>query len=229
MDTSEMPTITRADLAATLGFSSDPLAVFARDSLALSEAPESLPVSASVRSDLLATYELRLARAEHGEGPATRQLHEYTETLRSAGTPDTLDEIGWAVGDTFYVALLHNRDVIAMTTVARAVWYLDDRMTHLDRNTFLWVDIKTFGIGTGFNDVTLIKNTLDQRAYADSYQEAPPEEQSGGVHGPYLLKAIDPADFTPVSARGARSVIRTWADQDGVQSRATQVALALNV
>lgn len=50
-------------------------------------------------------------------------------------------------------------EILALTTVARAVWYLEHQITHLDRGTYQWVDIKTFGIGDGFNDITLIKNT----------------------------------------------------------------------
>lgn len=110
--------------------------------------------------------------------------------------------------------------------MARAVWYLEDQITHLDRGTHQRVDIKTFGIGDGFSDVTLIKNMLDQSAYADDYQASPPDEQSGAVHGPYRLDAIDAAAFAPVAADEARSLLRAWADQTGVQSDLTQAVLA---
>ncbi len=226
MDAPAARTIARDDLALLLERSSDSLALSARDSLRSLKAPTSLPIWTSSRSDLLATYEVRRARAETGEGPTTRRLREYTEMLREARTPASLDEIGWAVGNTFYVVLLHEDEVLALTTVARAVWYLEDQITHLDRGTYQWIDIKTFGIGDGFNDITLIKNTLDQPAYADDYQGSPFEEQSGGVHGPYRLHGIEAAAFTPVSVNEARSLLQAWADQSAVPSDLTQAALA---
>lgn len=217
------------DLALVLERSSDQLARLARDSLGSPDAPESLPIWTSSRSDLLATYEVRLARAETGEGPTTQRLREYTEMLREARTPASLDEIGWEVGDTFYVALLHGDEVLALTTVARAVWYLEDRITHRDSRTDQWIDIKTFGIGDGFNDLTLIKNMLDQPAYADDYQGSPRGEQPGGVHGPYRLDAVDAAAFIPVAADEAHSLLGAWADQTSLHSDVTPAVLASSV
>jgi len=158
----------------------------------------------------------------------TDGLREYTEVLQDGRTPDPLGELGWAVGDTFYVALLHE-DVLAVTTVGRAVWHLEDKTIQLDRASNRWVGIKTFGIGEGFNDRTFIKNTLDQPAYADDYLGLPPEEQQGDAHGPYSLAAIDFADFSHVSAHEARTLLRKWADQALIPSDAVRSDLESNV
>jgi hypothetical protein len=229
MNSPEARVITREDLASLLERSSDPLAPSARASLGSPDAPESAPVWTSSRSDLLATYEVRLAVSENGEGPATVRMREYTEMLRDAKTPDTLGEIGWSSGDTFYVVLIHQSEILAVSSVARAVWYIGEQSTSLDHGTLRRVDIKTFGIGDGFNDVTLIKNTLDQGAYVDSDAEVSPELRHGAVHGPYRLAAIDPHAFTPVSAGEAKSLLRAWVTGAEADGQPTPAGLLSNV
>lgn len=90
-----------------------------------------------------------MSHAEAGEGPATSQLREYTEVLRDEITLGLLGEAGWGIGNTSYLALLENTSVMAVTTVARAIGFLEESTTHLDGETFPWVAVKTFGIGGG--------------------------------------------------------------------------------
>lgn len=209
---------------------SDPVALAAAASLESSEAPEELPCWTSSRAELLATYEARLTRWQAGEGPATQGLPEYVEALRDAEAPGVVDETGWAVGETFYVVVSHATTVLAVSTVARAVWHLGDELVHLDQGSYQWIDIKTFGVGDGFNDLTLIKNLVDQAAYADDYQGNRVEEQSSGaVHGPYRLDAVDPASFVLTTGDEARDVIQKWANRTGSQNDETQRALLTDV
>lgn len=229
MNVSAPRSLPRADLASALGASHDGLAESARASLEDDEAPGNVEVWTTSRTDLLSVYEERLANADAGEGPATSQLREYTEVLRDENTPGLLGEAGWGIGNTYYVALLDNARVLAVTTVARAVAFLEGSTTHLDGGTFQWVAVKTFGIGEGFNDLTLIKNTVSQWAYADDFQGLPVGQQVGGVHGPVRLDEIDPRAFTPVSATAARGILQAWADQVGNPSAATQAALTSDI
>lgn len=150
--------IDRDVLAALLERSRDPLAGAASDALAASA--DAVPLWASARTDLLATYGTRLARQEAGEGPATSRLAEYTQVLRHARLPEVVHEAGWAAGDTFFVALIAAGEVLAVTTVARAVWHLESRTVPLDGSDG-FSQVETFGIGDGFDDATLVKNALE--------------------------------------------------------------------
>lgn len=171
--------ITRTELAAMVQCCSDSLAVDGLESLWAPEVPETLPVWTSLRAELLETYLLRLAHSDAGEGPATQGLGTYVDALRAART-DELDEIGWAVAATFYVALSDGTTVHAVTTVARAVWHVEDKTivpVGADETPLV---VQVFGIGDGFNDANLLKNLVEL-----------PEYGSG---------EIDPTSFTSVTA-----------------------------
>ena len=129
--------------------SNDPLAREALKSLN-DEVQEQMPIWDCERADLLATYRERAERGRRGQGPATRQTDEYVAVLAAPSTPEWVAEVGWASGPTYYVTLLHGHRVLAVRTVARAVWLLDDLAG--------W---HAFGTGSGFKDVDLIKNALD--------------------------------------------------------------------
>jgi hypothetical protein len=151
-DVTEQPrSILRDVLAAALRNSTDPLADEALNGLTNNGVAEEVPTWEAERADLLATYEGRVERTRRGEGPATRRSDEYIAVLAAPTTPDRVEEVGWASGKWFYVALLHAGTVLALCTVARAVWHIDE--AHLG-----W---HAFGVGSGFKDVDLIKNALD--------------------------------------------------------------------
>lgn len=59
----------------------------------------------SLRPTRSAWHGRRRAKARQPDGPTARRLREYTDLLREARTSALLEEIGWAVGDTFYVVL----------------------------------------------------------------------------------------------------------------------------
>lgn len=229
MDRPAPTTLTRHALIEALRSCAHPLAGSAILGLEHTEAPEILDIWLQPTPDLLAIYEERLLRVRSGDGPATSGLEEYLETLRNQDTSAMIGEVAWGAGDTFFVALLSNSTVLGVTTVARAVSYLEERVTHLDQGTNQWVSDKAFIIGEGFNDQTLIKNTLNHRAYADNYQGTEVEEQDGTVHGPFLLARIKAEDFAEVPAHAAIAEIQDWADQTGRQSAPTQSALATEI
>lgn len=142
--------VDREALAVALRDSTDPLALEALESLH-AEVPEEVPLWECDRADLLATYQERADRGRRGEGPATRGTDEYVAVLAASPTPDRVAEVGWASGPTYYVTLLHGERVLAVCTVARAVWTIDE----------VFAGWHAFGIGSGFKDVDLIKNALD--------------------------------------------------------------------
>lgn len=148
--TEQPPSILRDALAAALHSSTDPLADEALRGLR-SGVPEEVPTWEADRADLLATYEGRAERTRRGEGPATRRSDEYVAVLSAPATPDRIGEVGWASDKWFYVALLYEGTVLAICTVARAVWRIGGAPLG-------W---HAFGVGSGFRDVDLIKNALD--------------------------------------------------------------------
>lgn len=148
--TGQPRSILRDVLAAALRDSIDPLADEALNGLT-NGVPDEVPIWEAERADLLAIYEGRVERTRRGEGPATRRSDEYMAVLAAPTTADRVEEVGWASGEWFYVALLHAGTVLALCTVARAVW-------HVDEGPRGW---HAFGVGSGFKDVDLIKNALD--------------------------------------------------------------------
>ena len=142
--------VARKTLAVALRESADPLAMDALQSLN-DEVSDEMTLWNCDRAELLATYQERANRGRRGEGPATRQTDEYVSVLAAPSTPDQVAEVGWASGPTFYVTLLDDASVLAVCTVARAVWPVDVGVGG-------W---QAFGIGAGFKDVDLIKNALD--------------------------------------------------------------------
>jgi hypothetical protein len=146
----EQPAVGREPLASALRRSTDPLAREALDSLN-DEVADELPIWVCERTDLLATYQERAERGRGGQGPATRQTDEYVAVLAASSTPKRVAEVGWASGPTYYVTLLHADRVLAVCTVARAVWPIGKSLSG-------W---HAFGTGSGFKDVDLIKNALD--------------------------------------------------------------------
>lgn len=140
----------REALASALRHSTDPLAPEALESLD-DGVPDEVPIWSCERADLLATYQERADRGRRGQGPATRQTDEYVAVLAAPSTPEQVAGVGWASGSTFYVTLLHAAKVLAVCTVARAVWPIDESLA----------DWHAFGTGSGFKDVDLIKNALD--------------------------------------------------------------------
>ncbi|MFY9913194.1 MAG: hypothetical protein WAK18_00900 [Nocardioidaceae bacterium] len=142
--------VRRETLAVALRDSTDPLALEALESLN-AEVPEEVPLWDCERADLLATYQERADRGRRGEGPATRRTDEYVAVLAASSTPDRVGEVGWASGPTYYVTLLQAARVLAICTVARAVWPIGEGFAG-------W---HAFGTGSGFKDVDLIKNALE--------------------------------------------------------------------
>ncbi|MGN6687808.1 MAG: GrpB family protein [Actinomycetales bacterium] len=142
--------ISREALAGALRQSTDPLAREALVSLD-DEVRAEVALWNCNRADLLAVYQERADRGRRGQGPATRRTDEYVAVLSAPSTPEELSEAGWASGSTFFVTLLHEGSVLAICTVARAVWPLDEGLEN-------W---HAFGTGSGFEDIDLIKNALD--------------------------------------------------------------------
>ena len=180
-------------LAAALAKSSDPLAAEALEGLG-GESARMLPVWQSERGHLEAVYADRVELGRRGQGPAARRSEEYLGVLRSTAA-DHVDEVGWAHGEWFYVALMHDGAVLTICAVARAVWPIDDA------GAAGW---QAFGVGSGFKDVDLIKNALDVL---------------GDETDPHSFRAAE-ADELP---SGARPEADTWY-VDGT-SRARIVAL----
>ena len=71
---------------------------------------------ASEASGLLPTYEVRLARARAGEGPAVIGLEHFVETLRTA---DAIEIFGITTEGRNFVGLVQADRMIALSVITR--------------------------------------------------------------------------------------------------------------
>ena len=107
--------VTQSDLRTLLRGSADPLAqraIAALDPTAV----ELVPVHQGAVDK--ATYDVRLARAEAGEGPKTAGLAAFVEAL---GDPDEPETVGFrGVDGTYFLLLLEGGQVDAITSIERS-------------------------------------------------------------------------------------------------------------
>jgi hypothetical protein len=89
--------------------------------------------------------------------------------------------------------------------------YRGEVFINFRNHTYQWVSIKLFALPTDADDRGVLVSLIRHVRYRDSYNGTG-DRDMGTIHGPYLLRAITPESFFPVSVNEIEPLIRTWAE-----------------
>lgn len=107
--------LTRAEMHVLLIASGDPVAVELAERLHATGHDQLVAVEPAKAQVLLPTYEVRLARAEEGQGPRTRGLAQFVDALKAATEVELFSiHVQGAVGVGI---LVPGRGLVAVTLV----------------------------------------------------------------------------------------------------------------
>jgi hypothetical protein len=87
-------------------------------------------------------------------------------------------------------------------------------IVHLDKHTFMWVQLTRFGMTPG-NDQDVLAALIASPGYDDDYASplhVGEERNEPAVHGRWRLSAIHTGMFEPTTAATAEARIRSWVD-----------------
>lgn len=88
-------------------------------------------------------------------------------------------------------------------------------IVHMDKNTFMWIQLTSFSIGPDRPTEDLLNELLASPGYAHDYAspfDPNAEIAEPALHGRWWRSAISGESFTPTSASEAEAVLQTWAD-----------------
>lgn len=89
-------------------------------------------------------------------------------------------------------------------------------IVHLDRQTFMWVQLTHFAIGLEQGDDALLASLIESPAYAHDYASPFPSEGvpvDVGIHGRWRLSEISTDMFSPTTAAQAQDDLQRWANE----------------
>ncbi|AXE37291.1 hypothetical protein [Acidipropionibacterium virtanenii] len=93
------------------------------------------------------------------------------------------------------------------------VRFASTELVHMDRNTYMWVDLMHFSVDPGATDHQILTALMDAHEYHTMYifgdgefAEDPP------VHASWAVKDLDTTMFRPTDAASAQGIILAWAN-----------------
>lgn len=93
---------------------------------------------------------------------------------------------------------------------------LGSDIIHLDRGTYMWIQLTHFAIEAAQNDRSLLRSLIASPGYAHDYAspfDPDGEVQQSAVHGRWWREAIHPALFAPCTPQDAEVLLYAWADE----------------
>lgn len=91
-------------------------------------------------------------------------------------------------------------------------------VVHLDRNTFMWVQMTHFAIDVDQDDPAILASLIESPEYGHDYASPFPSETAPfgrPIHARWVLSAISVDRFEPSTAGRAEADLQRWAnDQD---------------
>ncbi|MCL2543158.1 MAG: hypothetical protein FWE71_11980 [Nocardioidaceae bacterium] len=102
--------------------------------------------------------------------------------------------------------------------VSGGVEFVGADIVHLDKNTFMWVQLTHFAISLAESDEVLLASLIASPAYAHDYASpcpSHPQPFDTAIHGRWNLSAIAVDRFVPRPSADAIAQLKHWAnDQD---------------
>ncbi|MFJ4029377.1 hypothetical protein ACIPWF_18255 [Paenarthrobacter sp. NPDC089989] len=101
-----------------------------------------------------------------------------------------------------------------------------DEVVHLDSGTFMWVQLTRFLIDPDQDDQSILESLIESPGYQHDYASPFPsatEVRAWGIHGRWVIDAIQPGLFEPSTAEAAKAEIAIWAnDQEWTDPQYSQ-------
>lgn len=89
-------------------------------------------------------------------------------------------------------------------------------VVHLDKNTFMWIQLTTFKIEPEQSDRSLIESLIASSGYAHDYAspfDANAVVAEPAVHGRWWRSSITAESFVPCTATDAEALMQAWANE----------------
>lgn len=89
-------------------------------------------------------------------------------------------------------------------------------IVHLDKNTFMWVQVTHFAIDADQQDAEILSSLIASPGYAHDYASPFPSEGAPfgkRVHGRWVLNAITVGRFEAITADRAEADLNRWANE----------------
>ncbi len=96
-----------------------------------------------------------------------------------------------------------------------AVRLVSSDLVHMDKYTFMWIQLTHFAIDTAQDDRSLLASLITNPGYAHDYASPFDAETAiiePAIHGRWWRSSVHPDLFEPWTAVDAESLLQRWAD-----------------
>lgn len=94
--------------------------------------------------------------------------------------------------------------------------FLSSEIVHMDRSTFMWIQVTAFALDLGLSDRKVISALISSPEYAHDYAspfDAHSAIKEPAVHGRWMRSSITVESFVPCTAASAEDRLHSWATE----------------